>query len=240
MRLVHGTPCVAPSKPGTEIAAISFRCLHCTRIREPGLSHNTRLTLPTPSTEAIMKNLILVSLALLLLIATSPTSAQQKKGDFELQFYGMYYRTVGTDYTFASGTIGGKIGPYLTDHFQIGIGPSLSISTSTPPPSLHNPNPESETTTTFGTSVFLLYSFLSSGGKLVPYFGAQWHKSDFNRPISEERGSAGVNAGLKYFFVKKTALDFSINYGWDLNPVEEGMPSRGGTLLFVFGLSFLF
>jgi hypothetical protein len=43
---------------------------------------------------------------------------------------------------------------------------------------------------------------------------------------------------MKYFFAKKTALDFSINYGWDLNPVEEG-GTRGGNLMFAFGLSFL-
>ena len=185
-----------------------------------------------------MKKSILVCLVLLWLAGMNMASAQQRAGDFELQFYGMYYQTVGTDFSFGSGTIGGKIGPYLTDHFQIGMGPTLTISTMTPPASYYDPNPESETTTTFGTSIFLIYSFLSSGGKIVPYFGAQWFKADFNKPISEDKGSAGINAGMKYFFARKTALDFSMNYGWDLNPVEEG-GQRGGTLMFAFGLSFL-
>jgi len=187
----------------------------------------------------------LLYLAILLLIAFGSASAQQRKGDVELQFYGTYFQTVGTDETFGSGTIGGKIGPWVTDHFQIGMGPTLTITRMTETSYNFNPvtfqvttSKDTKTTTTFGTSIFMIYSFLTGGGKWVPYFGAQWFKSDFNKPISEDKGSAGLNAGVKYFFAKKTALDFSVNYGWDLNPVEEG-GTRGGTLLFVFGLSFL-
>jgi hypothetical protein len=141
-----------------------------------------------------------------------------------------------------SGTIGGKIGPYISDHLQIGIAPTLSISTTSLVSREVDPatfqlieKEESETNTRFGASVFLVYSFLSSGGKFVPYFGAQYFKSDFNLPFSEDRGSAGVNVGIKYFFAKKTALDFSGNYLWNLNPEVQG-----GTILFAFGLSFLF
>jgi hypothetical protein len=192
-----------------------------------------------------MKKSILACLAIVLLVTIRTASAQQRAGDFELQFYGMYFQTVGTEDPFGSGTIGGKIGPYITDHIQIGMGPSLTITTMTQTNYSYDPvtykvttTKESNTKTTFGTSIFMLYSFLTSGGKLAPYFGAQWFKSDFNKPISEDNGSAGVNVGAKYFFARKTALDFSVNYGWDLNPVDEG-GTRGGTLMFAFGLSFL-
>jgi hypothetical protein len=192
-----------------------------------------------------MKKLSLISLVLLLLVANASAPAQQRKGDVELQFYGMYFSTVAVEDEFAYGTIGGKIGPYLSDHFQIGMGPTLTITTSTMTnydydPVTYQPiiTKETNTTTTFGTSVFMIYSFLTGGGKVVPYFGAQWFKSDFNKPISEDKGSAGLSGGMKYFFAKKTALDFSVNYGWDLNPVEEG-GARGGNLMFAFGLSFL-
>ena len=192
-----------------------------------------------------MKSSILICLAILLLAGFGQASAQQRSGDVELQFYGMYFQTVGTEEYFGSGTIGGKIGPYLSDHFQIGMGPSLTITTMTQTNYAYDPvtyqvttTKETNTTTTFGTSIFMIYSFLTGGGKVVPYFGVQWFKSDFNKPISEDNGSAGVNAGMKYFFARKTALDFSVNYGWDLNPVEEG-GTRGGTLMFAFGLSFL-
>ena len=195
-----------------------------------------------------MKTMVFGVLALLL--AAGSAHAQQKAGDLELQFYGMYYRTVGTDFTIGSGTIGGKIGPYLTDNLQVGLGPTLTITTTSMPTTTYRVNPvtgdfivetvtETNTTTTFGTSLFVVYSFLSRSGKIVPYLGAQYFKRDFNRPFSEDRGSAGVNAGLKYFFARKTALDFSANYLWDLNSEEQG-GSNGGLILLMFGLSFLF
>jgi hypothetical protein len=202
--------------------------------------------LPLLPKEVPMKKSILGCIAILLVVGFGQASAQQRAGDVELQFYGMYFQIVGTDESFGSGTIGGKIGPYLSDHLQIGIGPSLTITTMTETNYTYNPityqvvtTKETKTTTTFGTSVFLIYSFLARGGKVVPYFGAQWFKSDFNKPLSEDRGSAGLTAGMKYFFARKTALDFSANYGWDLNPVDEG-GFGGGVLMFAFGLSFLF
>lgn len=199
-----------------------------------------------------MKKIIWLSFVVILLAMAGSAWAQQRGGDFELQFYGMYFRTVGQEFTMGSGTIGGKIGPYLTDRIQIGMGPSLTITTTSFDRFDYDPNlqrvvktEETNTTTTFGTSVFFVYSFLTSGAKLVPYFGAQWFKSDFNKPLTEDRGSAGINAGAKYFFARKTALDLSVNYGWDLNPVEEDpftheTPSRGGVIMVAFGLSFLF
>jgi hypothetical protein len=140
-----------------------------------------------------MKKMMLPCIIVLLLAGICQSSAQQRKGDVELQFFGTYFQTVGTDESFGSGTIGGKIGPYLTDHLQIGMGPTLTITRMTETHYSFNPatfavstTKETNTTTTFGTSVFVLYSFLTGGGKWVPYFGAQWFKSDFNKPISED------------------------------------------------------
>ncbi|HSQ75523.1 MAG TPA: hypothetical protein VLT13_08200, partial [Bacteroidota bacterium] len=72
-----------------------------------------------------------VCLALCLALIATPALSQQQKGDVELQFQGYYFTTVGSDMTFGMGTISGKIGPYLTDNLQIGIGPTLSITTMT-------------------------------------------------------------------------------------------------------------
>lgn len=184
----------------------------------------------------------LIALTLLILLIASPALCQQRAGDIELQFFGTYFRTVGTDVTIGSGTIGGKIGPYLSDHLQIGIAPTLSLSTTSIVTHTVDPRTfqvvekeESDSKTTFGSSVFLVYSFLASGGKLVPYFGAQYFKSDFSLPFSEDKGSAGINLGIKYFFARKTAIDISGNYLWNLNPEVQG-----GTILVAFGLSFLF
>jgi predicted porin len=91
---------------------------------------------------------------------------------------------------------------------------------------------ESNTTTTFGSTAFVVYSILLRGAKAVPYIGAQYFKSDFSN--GDDKGSVGINVGMKYYFAKKTAFDVSGNYLFTLND-----NSQGGIILFAVGLSFL-
>jgi hypothetical protein len=176
----------------------------------------------------------LVVIVLMLICASA--FAQQQRGDVELQFQGMYFTTVGSDFTFGQGTISAKIGPYITDNLQVGIGPTLSITTTTDfsvgPAPTFTLTEDTKTTTTFGSTAFLVYSFLMRNAKAVPYLGAQYFKQDFSD--SDDKGSVGINAGLKYYFAKKTAIDFSGNYLFTLNEGQEG-----GLLMFAVGLSFL-
>ena len=171
---------------------------------------------------------------LILMLVAALGYAQQQRGDVELQFQALYFTTIGTDFTIGQGTISAKIGPYLTDNLQIGIGPTLSITTTTDytvgPAPTYTLNKETKTTTTFGSTAFFVYSFLGNA-KVVPYIGAQYFKQDFSN--SNDNGSVGISAGLKYFFAKKTALDIS-NYLFTLNTGQQG-----GMLMFAVGLSFL-
>lgn len=181
-----------------------------------------------------MKPLFMLAVLAAALIAV-PASAQQQRGDVELQFQGYYFTTVGTEFSFGSGTLSAKIGPYLTDNLQIGIGPTLTITTMTESsfdPATLQMKQESKTTTTFGSTAFFVYSFLMRNAKAVPYFGAQYFKSDFSN--TDDKGSVGVNLGLKYYFARKAAFDISGNYLFTLNTDQEG-----GILLFAVGLSFL-
>jgi hypothetical protein len=180
------------------------------------------------------------ALVLLFVFVASMSLAQQQRGDVELQFQGSYFQTVGTDFTIGSGNISAKIGPYVTDALQIGIGPTLTITRTSATTTTVGPPPtyvvthktESNTTTTFGSTAFLVYSILLRNAKAVPYFGAQYFKSDFSN--TEDKGSIGINAGLKYYFAKKTAFDVSGNYLFTLNQDQQG-----GVILFAVGLSFL-
>jgi hypothetical protein len=185
-------------------------------------------------------------LSCMVLMCAGSAFGQQEKGDVELQLVGTYFATVGIeDYSFGSGTISGRVGYYFTDRFELGVGPTLSISTTTtqvPPSYTYDPNTgqiittgggtESNTTTTFGSYAFMVYSFMARGAKAVPYLGAQYFKSDFSN--SEDKGSVGVSAGLKYFFAKKAAIDFGGTYMWNLTK-----DVKGGTIFFSVGLSFL-
>jgi len=184
--------------------------------------------------------LVPLFLVLCLALVAVPALSQQQKGDVELQFQGYYFTTIGSDLQFGSGTISGKIGPYITDNLQIGIGPTLTITTMTTTEYVPGTAPyytpttkeETKTTTTFGSTAFFVYSFLTRNAKLVPYFGAQYFKQDFSD--SEDKGSVGVNLGVKYYFAKKAAFDLSGNYLFTLNKDQEG-----GMLFFAVGLSFL-
>jgi hypothetical protein len=185
-----------------------------------------------------MKSLFLC-LAVVIVVLATPAVAQQQKGDVELQFQGYYFRTIGTEVEMGMGNLAGKIGPYITDWLQVGVGPTLSIMTTTTTTATLNPvtlrveqKEESNTTTTFGSTAFVVASLLTRNAKAVPYFGAQYFKQDFSD--SEDKGSVGINAGVKFFFNKKTAFDVSGNYLFTLNEGQEG-----GLLYFAVGLSFL-
>lgn len=172
----------------------------------------------------------MVVVAFLLCAATA--LGQQQQGDVELGLQGSYYTTVGSDAEMQFGMVQGKIGWYVISTLEIGVGPLLTVMTM-------NTESGSETTTQFGGSAFPTYSFLARGAKAVPYFGAQYYIQDLiQEDIPDEytdKGSLGFNAGLKYFFTRKAAVDFSGNYLFSLNEDAEG-----GILYFSVGLSFLF
>lgn len=176
------------------------------------------------------------SAVFLLLVSVSGVSlAQQQQGDVELQLQGSYFTTFATDVSVNVGTIAGKFAPFITDNIQIGIGPTLTITTTTMTtvaPLSGRTEEKSNTTVTFGSTVFITYSFLMRDARVVPYVGASFYKIDFGNPA--ERGWLGLNGGLRYYLTKRTSLDFSASY---LKTLTE--QKRGSMLLFSFGLSFL-
>jgi hypothetical protein len=176
-----------------------------------------------------------VILSLLMGLVTLPAMGQQQRGDIEAQLQGSFSTTVGADVTSSIGTIAGKFGPYITDNIQVGIGPTLTIATSSTTslqPGTSRLVTTTETNVTLGTTAFVVYSFLMENARAVPYIGASFYKRDFSN--GDEKGWIGANGGVKYFFTKKTAMDMSANYLTSLNP-----DTKGGLLLFAFGLSFL-
>lgn len=181
-----------------------------------------------------MKSLF-VCLVLCAVVLATPAVAQQQRGDVELQFQGYYFQTVGTDYSVGSGNLSAKIGPFVTNWLQIGVGPTLSVTTTSSPTlnmTTMQMETKSETKATFGSTAFIVASVLLKNAKVVPYFGAQYFKQDFDD--SDDKGSVGINAGAKFFFTKKAAFDVSGNYLFTLNEEQEG-----GLVYFAVGLSFL-
>ena len=154
---------------------------------------------------------------------------QQEKGDLELQLQGSFSTLVGGDVTNTVGTIAGKFGPFITANIQVGVGPTLTISTSS---TSSGGVTTTSTKATFGTTAFVVYALLLKDAKVVPYLGASYYKKDLSN--SDDNGWIGANGGAKFFFAKRTAADFSVNYLFSLNETTTGQQ-----LLFAFGLSFL-
>jgi hypothetical protein len=200
-----------------------------------------------------MKKFLILA-ALLILFVSSTVIAQQQANDIELGIAGSFYRSLGGDYTSADASALGKLGIYISDNLELGISPKLSwnyyshtssvtktgyrtISTYPYYQSYTYQVEEtvSDDNTVFGMGAFISYSFLASP-KIAPYFGAQYYKSNFKN--DEDKGEAGINAGIKFFISRKTAWDFGLNYLFDLNEKSQGSPD--GFLLAQIGISFLF
>ncbi len=178
----------------------------------------------------------LVAVVLFHLGLMSSSMAQQQQGDVELQLQGSFFTTVGADITNSVGTIAGKVGPYITANIQVGIGPTLTIATNTSTAREVASGPlvtTTKTNVTFGSTIFAVYSFLFPDARTVPYVGASYYKRDFSN--GADRGWIGGNGGAKFFFTKRAAADLSVNYLTSLNK-----ETKGGLLLFAFGLSLLF
>ncbi len=164
-----------------------------------------------------MKKAMLLSVMTLFFSATLGL-AQQEEGDVEVQASFSVFKVE----DFTSGFIQLKLGGYVSDNLELGISPSAQISSS-----------DGETETTVGVGLFASYSFLSDS-ETVPYLGLQYYVPDVEK--ADEFSSAGINAGIKYYFTEKAAFDLSGNY---LFSITEKGPDNA-IFLILGGLSYLF
>ena len=162
-----------------------------------------------------------------LVFLSSETFAQGEieKGDSEINFSATYLTTTG-DNDFSVGLINFSYGYYVTDNFQLGIGPSLSISSS-----------GSNTETTLSGLLFLNYNF-STKTKTIPYFTAYWYQFDFDIPKEAsftDLAFVNVGFGVKNFFNRYVALDTKVTYGFSLAENADG-----GIIQVLSGFSVIF
>jgi hypothetical protein len=196
-----------------------------------------------------MKSSVVACLLLSLILLCNASNGQQQKGDTELGFFGMYFTSTGSsDFKVSTGNIDVTYGKYFSDNWEVAFAPTLTITTTTMttpvvdyvidpitglPQYTTTIEHTSSTKTTFGMSWYITYSFLAKDAKTVPYFGLVFYRQDYSN--KDDNGAAGINAGAKYFFSRKTAMDLKGNYLFSLNTGQTG-----GQLLFTIGLSFLF
>ena len=163
---------------------------------------------------------VLMCVVLCLAVITTPAYSQQQKGDVELQFQGYYFTTVGQEFSFGSGNLAGKIGPYLTDNLQVGIGPTLSITTTT------------TTTFTFAVTVgdrvpkpYPLSLFEDCSGTVVTDVAGtpSWQAADGSACVSRHAGVRDRACSRDDSYENKRPP-----HGWILSPCRELLQLRDG------------
>jgi hypothetical protein len=152
----------------------------------------------------------------------SVASAQAKKGDQEVLFFGNLTSILTPDFTITTGTLFGNFGQFVTDAAEIGWGASMSISSA-----------DGDTSATTGVNGFFRFYFGEQSAKVKPYTGAEYFVQDLS-----DAGNTQFLSGLfgvKNYLNDTTAVDFKAGYGF--NPKDA---SEFQLFSFSVGLTFLF
>lgn len=183
-------------------------------------------------------------IVLTIFISATLVFPQVEKGDKEITFAASLTSLLGIeDFSSTNVNLFLSYGYFVSNKFQIGIGPSLTYSRTTSTFPTFDPETNSiidEETVTENTKfsgvVFMNFNF-STSSKTVPYFAAQWYQYDFNP--DKEAGEKfsdfsylNFGFGIRNFFSEYAALNTAINYGFSLSSDVESK-----VLLLTTGLS---
>lgn len=170
---------------------------------------------------------VILSAALVLAIGCPQSAiAQQEAGDNEVQLSGSITTfsvdLLGETVRSTAVITNAKLGKYITKSVE--VGGTLGL----------NAQFQSEQDAQYGGRAggFINYSVLSGDATSVPYIGGQYSKS-LETSFDDDKGNAGINGGIKFYFNRYTAFDVGGNY---LFPLEE---AGSGIWLFNFGISFI-
>ncbi|HLG15737.1 MAG TPA: hypothetical protein VJH03_14720 [Blastocatellia bacterium] len=157
---------------------------------------------------------------------STPTYAQQEKGDKSVQLLGSFLIGFGEE-DIKQGTVVANLGYFATRNHEVGVGVILLVQGGA----------GTDTTTLAGPNGYWRYNFGAAGAKSVPYmgvegggiFGSDDLKVGFVRP----------HAGFKYYFKRNVAFDLNVGYirGFATFSGESGGANLVDTRI---GLSFVF
>ncbi len=185
-----------------------------------------------------MKRLLL-SFALLF-SAVIITNAQVQQGDSNIGFATTLNTTTGVDPSSTSFTLFLSYEIFVTDNLSLGAGPLLSVFGT-----------GGTTTTSAGVNLFSNYSFLTSGGVVLPYAGALISITG-NGTSSDTFDSSvtniglGIKGGMKVFLTERINLDTNLNYSTNISTTVtvdgntiDGVDPEGGQLQLFAGIGII-
>ena len=161
-----------------------------------------------------------------LCLFSSPSYAQQEKGDKSVQLLGSFLIGFG-DEDVKQGTVVLNFGYFATRHHEIGFGALFVVQGGA----------GSDTMVIAGPNAYWRYNFGAAGQKTVPYiglegggiFGSDDLKVGFVRP----------HAGFKHYFKRNVAFDLNVGYIRGFASFSGG--SGGANLVDTrLGLTFVF
>lgn len=158
-----------------------------------------------------MKTLKMVCIFLcMLILCCTDGVAQVQKSDKNLGF-GFDMNSLSGDNSEARTTLFLTYTHYLSNRISIGFGPRFGWTKD---------SNDSKSNTT-GYNVFMNYSFLTSGGFVLPYFGFQYTNLRQKQEGNDDplvTNSVGGNFGLKFFVTER----FNIDNNFSLTRIISG------------------
>jgi hypothetical protein len=185
-----------------------------------------------------MKKVVFISIFALIgsLAFTQEQEEGISKGDTELSFNGFVFSTVGTDFGTTSGTIFVSYGYYITKNLLVGGAPGITISEE------QELDPDTyelkeKIKVDLSLRFFATYNFMVDK-RFVPYAGMAFYQNSVDIPEGGnflDYSYIQFGGGAKYFLTNKAAWDSSLNFGF-----SPGPNAKGGMIMFLTGLTFLF
>jgi hypothetical protein len=93
---------------------------------------------------------------------------------------------------------------YVTKNISVGVGPRFGWSKS-----------GDQKSSTIGYNGFVNYSFLTKGGFVLPYLGAQFSQLSQKQAGSDDKfvtNSVGGNVGIKFFLTERLNIDNNVSF----------------------------
>ena len=140
----------------------------------------------------------------LLMLANTKTYSQVQKGDKNLGF-GFDMNSLSGDTEETRSNLFLTYTHYISNRISIGFGPRIGWTKDAS---------DSKSTTT-GYNGFLNYSFLTSGGFVLPYFGFQYTNLRQKQAGDDDplvTTSVGGNFGLRFFLTERFNIDNNLSY----------------------------
>ena len=123
--------------------------------------------------------------------------------------------------------LSGELGYFLTDGWQAGLRQSVNGVDQK----------DGGNTWAGATRAFIMYNFLD--GNYRPYLGVNVGYIYGEDDVVDDTGAAGLEAGLKLYVLKKTYINFGVEYSWLFDSTDTfDNNSNDGIYLYNIGVGF--